>query len=352
MPETKKQPPRLKNLDDLFMLYGGDDDTGEDDVRPLRRKTANTDFAVILFELMDDFPNHPFKLYDGERESDMVESIRVNGILQPFILRATGDSRYQILSGHNRKYAGIKAGLAEGSAVIKRNLTDDEAWVYVIETNLMQRSFADMAHSEKAAVIAMQHSKLFSQGKRNDILKELKMIENPHEHKAGETSGQLVQKIDSRESVAREYSLSGRTIARYQRVNTLIAPIKTRLDNEDIAFIPAVTLSFLKESEQLLLDKCMELNSFKVDMKKADILRRYSEKSKLDEENIYLILSGEIGQKPKPNRTPTVKVNKTVYARYFKPSQSAKEIQGIVEKALEMYFTHEKSNEALNDEQI
>ena len=73
-----------------------------------------------------------------------------------------------------------------------------------------------------------------------------------------------------------------------------------------------------------------------VDMKKADALRQFSEKDKLSEENVYRILSGETS--PKPNRTPTVKINKTVYTKYFQPNQPAKEVQDIVEKALEQYF--------------
>ena len=346
MQEKKKLPPKLNNLDELFRLYGEADPMDEDDVKPMSKKTGNTDFAVVLFAMMDDFPNHPFKLYEGEREADMVESIRVNGILQPFILRAIGGARYQILSGHNRKYAGIKAGLIEGSAVIKRNLTDDEAWVYVIETNLMQRSFADMSHSEKAAVIAMQHSKLFSQGKRNDILRELKMIENPHEYRADGTSDEKSQKLDSRDTLAIEYGLRPSRIAQYIRVNQMIEPLKQYLNNGCFTVTPAVSLSFLKETQQELLAKCLSLNSFKVDIKRAKLLRQYSEKGKLDEENIYLILSGEIGQKPKPNRTPTVKVSKASYAKYFKPSQSANEIQGIVEKALELYFQQQEKREA------
>ena len=80
----------------------------------------------------------------------------------------------------------------------------------------------------------------------------------------------------------------------------------------------------------------MERNSMLVDMKKADTLRQFSEKGKLNGESVYRILSGEAS--PKPNRTPTVKVNKAVYAKYFKPSQSAKEVQEIVEKALVQYF--------------
>ena len=346
MPETKRAAPRLAKLEELLSQYDDDDQSFEPEPAPKRSTAKNADYAIVLFELMDDFPNHPFRLYDGERESDMVESIRANGILQPFILRAIGESRYQILSGHNRKYCGIKAGLSEGPAVIKRNLNDDEAWVYVIETNLMQRSFADMSHSEKAAVIAMQHSKLFSQGKRNDILAELRMLENPHENRVDGTCAQVEHKLKSRDIVANEYGLAKNTVARYLRVNLLVQQLKTRLDNGGIAFIPAVTLSFLKAEEQASLEKCIDLNGFRVDMKKADTLRQYSEKGKLDEENTYLIISGEIGQKPKPNRTPTVKVSKAAYAKYFKPSQSANEIQGIVEKALELYFQQQEKREA------
>jgi len=141
------------------------------------------------------------------------------------------------------------------------------------------------------------------------------------------------------EKVGIEYSLSKNTVARYLRINHLTPALKSRLDNGDFAFIPAVTISFLKEAEQSLLDNCMSENSFTVDMTKANALRQYSEKDKLNGDSIFMILSGKAGQKPPPNRTPAVKINKTVYARYFKPTQSAKEIQGIVEKALEMYFS-------------
>jgi len=331
--------PRLKKLDELFELYGDKEPLDEVESKSYKMPTK-AEYAIIRFALMDDFPNHPFKLYEGERESDMIESIKAHGILVALILRAMDNGRYQILSGHNRKHCGIKAGLTEGPAVIKRNLSDDEALVYVVETNLLQRSFTDMSHSEKAAVIATQHSKLFSQGKRNDILAELQMLENPHDYKGNATFHQLGEKLHSDERVADMYSLSKISVSRYLRIQKLVMALKQRLDKGTIAFIPAVTLSFLKESEQQLLDKCIDPNGFTVDMKKANILRQYSEQNKLDDESIYLILSGEISQKPKPNRTPTVKVSKTIYNTYFKPNQSAKEIQDIVEKALELYFSN------------
>ena len=223
MPSVNK--PRLKTLDELFMLHGGDGPLDNQENGLPRLASVNADYEVIQFVLMDDYPGHPFKLYEGERESDMIESIRANGILQPLILRAMDNGRYQILSGHNRKQTGIKAGLADAPAVIKRGLTDDEARVYVIETNLMQRSFADMPHSEKAAVIAMQHSKLFSQGKRSDTIEELRMLENPHEYRADGTCTQLGYKSKSREAVAENYSLANRQL---EIPNILYAKTKRR----------------------------------------------------------------------------------------------------------------------------
>jgi ParB family chromosome partitioning protein len=162
------------------------------------------------------------------------------------------------------------------------------------------------------------------------------MLENPHEQRADETLGQVDQKLFTREKVANEYNLSSKTVARYLRIQKLNQTLRQMLDDNTLSFIAAVTLSFLKEDEQAYLVDCMVCNSFTVDMKKADILRQYSKKGKLNGESVYKVLSGEAN--PKPNRTPTVKVDKTVYAKYFKPSQSAKEIEDIVEKALDKYF--------------
>jgi ParB family chromosome partitioning protein len=86
----------------------------------------------------------------------------------------------------------------------------------------------------------------------------------------------------------------------------------------------------------------MELNGFKADVRKSGVLRAYSAAKKLNDENIYMILNGELGGPPKKNRTPVVKVSKTVYARYFKPEQSAKDVQDVVERALDFYFSRRK----------
>ena len=107
----------------------------------------------IDINLLVPFKNHPFQLYEGERLNDMVESIKENGILTPVIVRKL-KNEYEILAGHNRTNAAKIAGLKKVPCIVKEKLSDKDAYVYVIETNLMQRSFNDLRMSEKALVLA------------------------------------------------------------------------------------------------------------------------------------------------------------------------------------------------------
>jgi len=343
--KADKPASRLKNLDDLIGSADGIEqpDSGLSSAqtkgpaaqipkRQLRGITRDMNLADL-----QPFSGHPFHEYEGERLDDMVESIRSHGVLVPILVRKTGLA-CEILSGHNRVKAARLAGLSTVPAVVLENISDDEAWFYVVETNLMQRSFTDMSHSEKAAVIAAQHSKLFSQGKRNDILIELANLEKPHNIKENGTSSQVAKKSLTNQKVAEMYSLSKDTVARYLRINKLTTSLKKRLDDGSIPLISAVTLSFLKREEQDLLEECLTENNMSVNLKSSELLRRYSEKEALTKENINLMLGGKIGFRPKPNRTPAVKISKAIYAKYFKPEQSSKEVQEIVRKALELYF--------------
>ena len=330
-----KAKPRLQNLDDLFNLNDGVNPL-EQTVPIIQTQPANKRAVIdTAIEQLTPFKKSPFRLYEGERLDDMVASIKKNGVLVPIIVRRVNDI-LEILSGHNRVGAAKLAGHTEVPTLILENISAEDAWVYVIETNLIQRSFSDMSHSERAAVIALHHSKMFSQGKRNDILKQLEMLEKPCDTAKNETSRQVGEKSHSDQRVAEMYSLSSRTVSRYLRIQHLISALITLVDSGDIPIIPAVTLSFLKEPEQQLLADCMERRNLSVDMKKADMLRKYSEKERLDGDAIQRILSGAMPHKP--NRTPTVKIRKTVYAKYFKPNQPAREVETIVEKALELYF--------------
>ena len=334
MPD-RPAPKRIKSMDELLMAV-------EPESQPTNIKSG---VVRLNFSQVDPYPNHPFRLYSGERLDDMVASISNYGILTPMIARTKDNGRYEMLAGHNRMNAGTLAGLDEGDFIIKENLSDEEAWMYVIETNVMQRSFADMLPSEKAAVLALRHSKMFSQGKRNDIIAELKMLENPQYIKETGTSALIGQKLTSREKVADEYGLSKNTVARLLRVDKLTAPLKKRVDSEEFGIYPAVALSYLAEAEQQDIEKVLSENEFKVDMKKAEMLKSYSESSKLNEKTAYQILSGEINKKPKSTTPPPVKIKHKVYSKYFPADTKASEIERIVDEALKWYFSNKVKEE-------
>ena len=163
----KANAPKRKIFDAVDML------TGESPVQAA--ETATGGVQMIPVDRIKAFHDHPFRLYEGARLDDMVESVKEHGILNPAIVRKFGRG-YEMLSGHNRQNAAKIAGLAEIPAIVKDGISDEEAYIYVIETNLMQRSFADLLPSEKAAVMEAHYNKVCCQGKRNDIIKELQIM--------------------------------------------------------------------------------------------------------------------------------------------------------------------------------
>lgn len=295
------------------------------------------------FDQMESFPNHKFKLYEGQQLSDMVESIKQFGILLPIILWHTEDGKYIILSGHNRRNAAQLAGLTKGPVIIRENLTHDEAVLIVTETNLRQRSFADMSHSERAYCLAQHYEALKSQGKRNDLLTEIETLLNPHGCEENETSSEVQTKLRSDEKVAQNYGLSRDKVAKYIRISNLIEPLISRIDTEEIAFLAAYDLSFVEDTaKQQQIADLMESDSYKVDMKKAELLRSYYETSKLTDTAIVQILSGEKTKKPKSSKPQPVKVKPAVISKYFTPQQTAKEIEETIDKALAYYFENQE----------
>ena len=320
MPDKAKKP-KLRNFDDLFT------------------PAATLTVTDVRIDSLVHFNDHPFKLYEGERMDDLVESIKKNGVFVPISIRPNKNANniadaYEILAGHNRVEASRLAGKEEIPAIILEDISDEDALAIVIETNLIQRSFSDMSHSEKATVIALHHSKMFSQGKRNDILEQIKLFENPHHEDAG-TSSQVAKKLTSITKVGQEYGLSKDTVARYLRINKLNAPLKIMLDDGDFAFIPAVEISYLTKDEQIKLAEQLD-EGFSLDIKKAALLREYSKEEKLNRDSIIHILSGKAFDKQK--KSHSIKVSSEIYSRYFNSGQTAKEIEEIVDEALGRYF--------------
>ena len=232
----------------------------------------------IPVEEIHPFHDHLFRLYEGDRLEDMVQSIREHGVLNPVIVRKAARG-YEMLAGHNRTNAAKIAGLTEVPAIVKTDLSDKDAYVYVIETNLLQRSFAELLPSEKAAVLVARYEKISSQGKRNDIRQEIEALEETcgHDvHKSRKrTCGHDVHKSQkSRDGLGEEYGMTGRNIARYMRLDRLIPEFKDAVDKGTLAMVAAVNLSYLNVKMQKLIQQVAEADGKKLKPKQAVELRR------------------------------------------------------------------------------
>lgn len=206
----------------------------------------------------------------------------------------------------------------------------------MIETNVLQRSFSEMLPSEKAAVLALRYSKMICQGRRNDIIEELKRLENPDEIRENPTSGTQCHRTKSRDILGAEYDLKGRAVANYLRINELITPLKRRIDDAEFPIVAAVQLSFLTEQEQQMVDDVLSGSEYKVNEGKVVLLREYT--GKLTPERTEQILSGEFNRKPKKSTATAFKVKPAIYKKYFTASISQKEFDSIVDEALALYF--------------
>ncbi len=299
------------------------------------------------------FNKHPFKLYTGRKFDEMVRSVKEFGILQPIIVRAyISDSvqfkdynietnKFEILAGHNRWNAAIAAGLEEVPIVIMKDLSDEEAMLVVIETNLLQRSFTDLSYSERALVIDEHYKSLKSQGRRTDIINQVKELLESNRGDEEETCGHDVHKSNSRDQVGEEYNLDGRTIARYIRINMLCNEMKKFIDDKMISFTAGVQLSHLTEENQLYLIDILDNSKIKITPDIASALREAEEAGKLDEAAIKKILV-ESNVKQEKSGFKAVKVKPNIVKKYFNNNQSAEEVESIIDKALELYFSQNK----------
>lgn len=293
--------------------------------------SSGNQIKQIPCDMLIPYKRHMFTLYEGERLDDMVQSIKENGVIIPIIAQPSENGKYEILVGHNRWNASKLAGKATVPTIVKEDLTAEEAETYVIESNLMQRGFNSLKISEQAAVISARYNKMFSQGKRNDIIRELQLIENP------DIADEDGTHKTSREKVGEEYGLSRNSIARLLRVNNLTDELKELVDDGTIAIRAAVELSYLSGDEMTLVSDELCTGSGKIDTKKAQQLREYSQNNALTAAIITKILYGIMDDNAAP-KPKSVKISSNTYERYFK-DEKPDEVSSIIEKALEMYFS-------------
>lgn len=301
---------------------------------------AENGVQMLPVDRIKPFHDHPFHLYEREKLDDMVGSIREHGVLMPAIVRKMDDG-YEMLSGHNRLNAAKLAGKTEIPAIVKDGLTDQEAYVYVIETNMIQRSFNDLLPSEKAAVMAAQYDKTCSQGKRNDIIKELEILAGKETES---TCGHNGHKLKTRDLMAHEYGLSSRNAARYLRLNHLIRPFKNMLDQGRVPLLSAVDVSYMSEEEQQMLYDLMTDRKLKLTPKMAAEIRKAS--GSLDKGQFLEILDG-LRAKKVANGV-SLKLPVSICNRYFE-GMNAEQMSDLVEQALAAWFMKKATDRKMEE---
>lgn len=304
--EKKKQEMKMQKitLDDLFSTQE-------------QRDNDNLEKIVdVDIDLIDDFPNHPFKVIDNEEMQQMKESIEENGVLVPVIVRPKENGRYEMISGHRRKFASELA-LKDTIPCVVRDLSDDEATIIMVDSN-MQRE--EILPSEKAFAYKMKLLALSHQGKRNDL-----------------TSCQVGTKFRSDIFLAEKSDDSARQIQRYIRLTELIPDLLEKVDQKIIAFNPAVEISYLKENEQYILLDYIEYNDATPTHSQAINLKKLSLAGKLDENKIDEILSEE-----KPNQVPMMKFNERRIRSVLPKNIERDKIEDYVIKSIEFYSRHIK----------
>ena len=232
----------------------------------------NVKVVMIAENKLEDYPNQPFKLYDDDKKQEMIESIKINGIMQPLIVRPIGEGKYQILAGHNRRICAREVGLTELPCIIKENLTDDEAKIYLIDTNLCTRD--NISPMERAKAYRMKYD---TYKKRN--IKTL-MIEEIRKDNYGM----------ARAAMMKEEKTSNGTIQRYLRLTYLIPELQEAIDNDKIKINTGEKLSFLPKQEQHCIAELLEEN-IKISDNTAKRIRQKSEQCRT--EDIYHYLNKE-----------------------------------------------------------
>lgn len=300
--------------------------------------SENNQVKTIPIDMLVAYHNHQFKLYSGERLEDMVESIRQNGILNPILVQSIANGKYEILSGHNRVEGAKIVGLTTIPAIVKENLTEDEAEMYVIETNLMQRGFNDLLISEQANVLKARHSQVFSESKRKDIIAELERLEGKKNYSPLEN-----EKKTALEQVGDEYGMSRPTVARILRVNYLILPFKNMVDTKEMALRVGVELSYISENAQTMVYEVISTHKKKVDMKLSKAIRNLFEvDKKVNKETLESLIVEE--KQSKETKFIKISLSREVYSQYFNKKTSPSEITDTIQRALKMYFKSLKNN--------
>lgn len=308
--ENRKSRMHLPTIDDFFTT---EEERQSADLEKVRN---------IKLDEIDDFPEHPFKIVINEEMQDMVDSIKEKGVLSPTLVRPKSDGRYEMISGHRRKKASEILKL-ETIPCIVRELTDDEATIIMVDSNL-QREI--LLPSEKAFAYKMKLDALNHQGKV--------------------TSRQVVGKLESADIVGEKNGDSGRQVQRYVRLTYLLPKLLEYVDNSvikdkdklKIALSPAVEISYLSQNEQKSLLDYIDINLITPSHAQAIQLKEMSQNGKFTVEDMEKLLDME-----KPNQVAKLPISMNRLKNVLpKELKNDRERENYVIEAVEFYVNHQK----------
>lgn len=290
---------KLASVDDLF--------SSEAD----RQDAKHEKVIEIPMEEIRENPDNPFQVRNDEEMAKMVESVKEYGILNPALVRPQQDGGYELVAGHRRKFSGIKAGLQTLPCIV-RNLTDDEAAIAMVDSNLQRENILP---SERAKAYKLKLEAIKRQAGRPK-----------------NNSPQVAANFRSDDEVAKGTDLSGDTVRKYIRLTELIPPLLQMVDDKKIALNPAYELSFLPPPLQENLLEVIEQEESTPSLAQAQRMKKAAQEGKLDRNGIELVLQEERPQDYKL----TIAGNRL--NKYFPKDYTPKQKEEIIFKALDLYY--------------
>ena len=255
---------------------------------------------------LHDFPGHPFQVRDDEEMEKLAESITQHGVLMPGLVRPRAAGGYEIVAGHRRKFASMKAGIRE-MPVIVRDMDDDTAVILMVDSNVQREN---VLPSEKARAYKMK----------------LDAIKRKAGRPSKENSAQVGQNF-SVEKVAEDAGESKSQIQRYIRLNELIPELLEMVDGNEIKFNPAYELAFLRPEEQAVLYDILQAEEVTPSLSQAQRLKRASQEGRLSEQDIAAIMREEKAQTRDTGKvTLPAKEIEQFFPKSYTPAQKKKVI--------------------------
>ena len=277
-----------------------------------RALEAQTQERVMMLPVSElhDFPGHPFQVRDDEEMEKLAESITQHGVLMPGIVRPRAAGGYEIVAGHRRKFASMKAGIRE-MPVIVRDMDDDTAVILMVDSNVQREN---VLPSEKARAYKMK----------------LDAIKRKVGRPSKENSGQVDQNFFnpySVEKIAQDAGESTKQVQRYIRLNELIPELLEMVDGNEIKFNPAYELAFLRPEEQAVLYDILQAEEVTPSLSQAQRLKRVSQEGRLSEQDIAAIMREEKAQTRDTGKvTLPAKEIEQFFPKSYTPEQKKKVI--------------------------